>query len=78
MFFCPPSAFQIIGLTLKYPDLIALGWCVSAIISFLACMTIQARQLALAEPAPRVATSTPERSDWNSGEAVLSESRRPA
>jgi archaetidylinositol phosphate synthase len=78
MFFCPPSAFQIFGLTLKYPDLIALGWCASAVISFLACMTIQARQLALAEPAPRGAAGAPERSDWNSGDAVLSKGQRPA
>jgi hypothetical protein len=37
--------------TLKYPDLIALVWCVTAIISFLVCMTMQVRELAIEEPA---------------------------
>jgi archaetidylinositol phosphate synthase len=51
MVFYPPSAFQVIGVTLKYPDLIALVWCVTAIISFLVCMTMQVRELAIEEPA---------------------------
>jgi archaetidylinositol phosphate synthase len=51
MFFHRPSAFDLVGVTVKYPDLIALAWCVTAIISFLACMTMQVRELAIAEPA---------------------------
>jgi hypothetical protein len=64
VFFCPPSAFQIIGLTLKYPDLIALGWCASAVISFLVCMTIQVRQLAIEEPARPAAAESGEKAEW--------------
>lgn len=50
IFFYRPIAFHLFGETLKYPDLIALTWCSTAIISFLVCMTLQVRQLAIEEP----------------------------
>jgi phosphatidylglycerophosphate synthase len=53
IYFHPPAAFDFVGVTLKYPDLIALTWCSTALISFLACMTVQVRQLAIEEPARR-------------------------
>jgi len=74
MFFYPPSAFQVIGVTLKYPDVIAVAWCASAVISFLVCMTGQARQLAIEEPARRAAAGPREKAEWiNSGESPVSE-----
>ena len=42
-------------MTLKYPDVIALTWCSTTVISFLVCMTVQVRQLAIEEPARRTA-----------------------
>jgi archaetidylinositol phosphate synthase len=51
IFFYPPAPFDWLGITLKYPDLIALVWCSSAVVTFLVCMTMQVRQLAIEEPA---------------------------
>ncbi len=53
IFFHQPAAFQAFGTAWKYPDVIALVWCLSAVVTFLACMTSQIRELAIAEPAPR-------------------------
>jgi phosphatidylglycerophosphate synthase len=53
IYFYPPAAFDFVGVTLKYPDLIALTWCSTALISFLASMAVQVRQLAIEEPARR-------------------------
>ena len=47
----PPIPFQLLGLTLKYPDLISIAWSFMTIITFVACMMIQVRQLAIEEPA---------------------------
>ncbi|MGA2894593.1 MAG: CDP-alcohol phosphatidyltransferase family protein [Xanthobacteraceae bacterium] len=51
IFFYQPYPFDLVGMTVKYPDLIALAWCASAIVTFLACMTTQVLQLAAEEPA---------------------------
>lgn len=53
IFIHPPAAFAVAGVWLKYPDLIALVWCASAIVSFVVCLTLQARELAVEEPTPR-------------------------
>ena len=34
MFFYPPAAFQVTGVMLKYPDVIALAWCVNGVHQF--------------------------------------------
>jgi len=51
IFFYQPVPFVWHGVTLKYPDLIALVWCSTAVISFLVSMSTQVRQLAIEEPA---------------------------
>ena len=53
IYFRPPAAFDFAGVVLKYPDVTALAWCLTAFISFLACMIMQVRQLALEEPRRR-------------------------
>jgi len=47
----PPTTFDLYSFTLKYPDLLSLAWSSMNIVSFLVCMTLQARQLAIEEPA---------------------------
>lgn len=49
----PPTPFDLFGITLKYPDLISIAWSTMTITAFLVCMTMQARQLAIEEPAPQ-------------------------
>ncbi len=49
----PPMPFDLFGVTFKYPDLIALLWSVATIITYGVSMTVQARQLAIEEPAQR-------------------------
>ncbi|MGA7791291.1 MAG: CDP-alcohol phosphatidyltransferase family protein [Xanthobacteraceae bacterium] len=53
IFFHPPSAFSVRGVSLQYPDVIALTWCITAMVSFVVCMTLQARALAIEEPPAR-------------------------
>jgi phosphatidylglycerophosphate synthase len=53
IFIFPPAPFDLFGLTLKYPDLISLAWSAALVVTFLVCMTMQARQLADEEPARR-------------------------
>ena len=53
----PPTAFDLFGVALKYPDLISLAWTSTNILTFLVCMTVQARQLAIEEPARQSETS---------------------
>jgi archaetidylinositol phosphate synthase len=53
IYFYPPAAFEFVGVVLKYPDVIALTWCSTALISFLTCMTVQVRELAIEEPPRR-------------------------
>jgi archaetidylinositol phosphate synthase len=47
----PPTPFYLFGLTFKYPDLMSMTWFSMTIIAFVVCMTVQARQLAIEEPA---------------------------
>jgi phosphatidylglycerophosphate synthase len=54
IFFHRPLPFDLAGIPLQYPDIIALGWCATAIVTFLFCMTAQVRALAKEEP-PRQA-----------------------
>jgi archaetidylinositol phosphate synthase len=49
----PPTPFDLLGVTLKYPDLIAVIWSSATMVTYLVCMTTQARQLAIEEPARR-------------------------
>jgi phosphatidylglycerophosphate synthase len=50
IFFRTPSTFTIAGIALKYPDVIALTWCTTGIISFVVSMILQVRELAIEEP----------------------------
>lgn len=50
IFFHPPASFDWLGVSLKYPDVIALAWCSTTVVTFLVCMTAQVRQLAIEEP----------------------------
>jgi archaetidylinositol phosphate synthase len=63
IFFHQPVAFEFVGVMLKYPDLIALTWCLTAVISFVLCMTMQIRQLAIEEPSRHSETSIRESAD---------------
>jgi hypothetical protein len=67
IFFHPPTPFELFGVTLKYPDLIVLAWCSTTIMTFLVCMTMQVRQLAIEEP-----TREPESSPRVLAELVVS------
>ncbi len=49
----PPTPFDLFGVTLKYPDLIAVMWSSATVVTYVVCMTTQARQLAIEEPAQR-------------------------
>lgn len=57
IFFHPPQPFDVGDITLQYPDVIALAWCVSAIVTFLLSMMAQIRELARDEPPSQVAPS---------------------
>ena len=46
----PPVAFERLGITLKYPDLLAFAWSLLTIVTFVVCMAKQVRQLAAEEP----------------------------
>jgi archaetidylinositol phosphate synthase len=46
----PPVPFVLVGITLKYPDLLTFTWSVLTIITFMVCMAKQVRQLAAEEP----------------------------
>jgi phosphatidylglycerophosphate synthase len=50
IFIFQPAPFALFGVTFKYPDLIVMGWSLATIVVYLACMTVQARQLAIEEP----------------------------
>lgn len=50
IYFRPPSTFTVLGLALKYTDVVALTWCTSGITSFVVCMMLQVRALAIEEP----------------------------
>jgi len=58
IFFHRPQFFDVGGFVLQYPDLIALAWCASAIVTFLLSMTAQVRELAREEPPPQAAESS--------------------
>jgi archaetidylinositol phosphate synthase len=58
IFFATPVPFTLFGLTLKYPDVIALVWCCLGVVTFLLCMIGQVRELAIEEPA-REPTESP-------------------
>jgi archaetidylinositol phosphate synthase len=47
----PPTAFDLFGITLKYPDVMSIAWSAMTVITFVVCMTKQVRQLAIEEPA---------------------------
>jgi archaetidylinositol phosphate synthase len=49
----PPTPFDLFGVTLKYPDLISIVWSSATVVTFVVCMTMQARQLAIEEPVRR-------------------------
>jgi phosphatidylglycerophosphate synthase len=53
IFIFPPAPFVLFGVIFKYPDLIIMGWSSATIVVYLVCMTVQARQLAIEEPARR-------------------------
>jgi archaetidylinositol phosphate synthase len=57
IFFHRPQPFDIGGIVLQYPDVIALAWCASAIVTFLLSMTAQVRELAREEPPRQVEPS---------------------
>ena len=46
----PPIPFVLIGITLKYPDLLSFAWSSMTIITFMVCMAKQIHQLAAEEP----------------------------
>src|SRR5208283_4392101 len=50
IFIFQPAPFALFGVTFKYPDLIVMGWSLATVVVYLACMTLQARQLAIEEP----------------------------
>jgi len=50
IFFTHPAPFALFGVALKYPDVVALVWCCSGVMTFLVSMAAQARQLAIDEP----------------------------
>jgi phosphatidylglycerophosphate synthase len=49
----PPTTFALAGFAVRYPDLLSLSWSALMLISFAVCMTMQARRLAIEEPARR-------------------------
>jgi archaetidylinositol phosphate synthase len=57
IFFHQPKPLDLLGVMLKYPDLIALSWCLTAVLTFLVCMTVQVRRLAIEEPVQRIRSS---------------------
>jgi phosphatidylglycerophosphate synthase len=57
IFFFPPASFDLFGAAFKYPDLIALAWCATAVVTFWISMAGQVRQLAIEEPARQLGSS---------------------
>lgn len=62
LFWFPPRPFEVFGVSLTYPNLLAIVWLSGNVISFAVIMTRQLRQLAIEDP-PRERDAVPRSSD---------------